>query len=173
MPSEPPVLRLSPCGWRIGWGGAAVLLLPLWLCLGPLGARHARGGEAPRADPAICFGAFERAWRAASATRVVACMQDAGEVSVRLYGPPFRARWSRMKSAQARRALAEYFEGLRSGPELRDVTPRNSPEEVRLYEFTYRAAKADEATTLLSVSLSYDAKSNTHALASIAEKDLP
>ncbi len=121
----------------------------------------------------MCFRAFEEAWRAASAARVVACMAADGEVGVRLFGPPFHARWTRMKPAQALRALGTYFSGLRKGPALRDVTPRDSPAEVRLYEFSYRAHKQDETTTLLRVALSYDADRNRHGLASLLEKDRP
>jgi len=160
----PRLLRAAACGLALAAGAA-------WPCVPARAASPAAEGKGEK--PCATFAAFERAFEARSAAAVAALVADEGEVRVRLLGPPFSGKESRMKAAQAKRALGEWFESLQEGPTLADVTAAEGPRCVRLYECTYRVRKSNATTTLLQVTVGKEGAASRCTLSSIVEKDRP
>jgi hypothetical protein len=145
------------------------------LAAGALAPARASSPTGERKGEKTCatFAAFERAFEARSAADVAGLVADEGEVRVRLLGPPFSGKESRMKPAQAKRALGEWFDALQEGPTLSDVTAAEGPRCVRLYECTYRVRKSNATTTLLQVTVGKEGAASRCTLSSIVEKDRP
>jgi hypothetical protein len=132
-----------------------------------------RGEGAKEGKPCQTFAAFQRAFEARSGAEVAALVAQSGEVRVLLLGAPFSGKESRMKPAQAKRALGEWFESLQEGPTLSDVSAAEGPRCVRLYECTYRVRKSNATTTLLQVTVAKEGAASRCTLSSIVEKDRP
>ena len=122
-------------------------------------------------DPATCFGQVRAAWLAASPGDVVSCMQSDGTVTLQLLAWPLSGKARVMKPEQAEATLKAYFKKL-SGLALADVTPRRSPENLRLYEYTCKPEGENARTTHLQVQLRRDDE-RRWVLASITESPRP
>ncbi len=159
MPQHP---RRSRSLCRVAVVLVAALLVPL---AGPA----AEG--AGTSDPAACFLRFKNAWTARSQTSVVDCMQPKGKVLFTLFAYPLSGKARLMGPEQAKETLKTYFKKVTS-VSLKDVTPKKSPKNVRLYEYTYRATGKNARTTHLQVKLKQDPK-RLWVLASVNESARP
>jgi hypothetical protein len=140
---------------------AAVALRLLLLVL--VGAFSAAVVAPARADPPgkkkeegpseSTFQSVKDAWTREDAGAVVGAMDPSedGRLSLRLLSPKVEARMSR---AQAKKALAKYFEDVER-PQLKIVTPDapRAASTARLYDYTYRPKGRDEVTTRLSITM--------------------
>jgi len=121
--------------------------------------------------PAVRFAAFEGAWKARSPATIVGCMEPKGSVLVQLMAYPLSGKARSMKPEQAKATLKAYFKKV-SSVKLKDVSPKKSPENVRLYEYTYKPAGENARTTHLRVQLKQD-KNRLWVLASLTESAKP
>ncbi len=151
-------------------------LKPHWLGRGVLGWLGACLALALLATPALAagtkkpeqkFSAFEGAWKSRSAVKVTGCMEPKGTVTFQLLAYPLSGKARSMKPKQAQATLKAYFKKV-SSVKLKDVSPKKSPKNVRLYEFTYKPAGENARTTHLRVQLKQD-KKRLWVLASVTE----
>jgi hypothetical protein len=142
----------------------AVLLLGALLVMSSaVGTADAAGS----AKPAAKFTAFSTAWSGGAAGAVAGCLQARGNAWFRLLAYPLSGRARNMRSEQARATLKAYFKKI-GGVKLRDVTPKHSPSNVRLFDYTYKPAGENARTTRLHVQLKQD-KKRLWVLASVTE----
>lgn len=123
------------------------------------------------AKPETKFAAFESAWTAGSPEKITACMEPKGTVTFTLLAYPLSGKARSMKPEQAKATLKAYFKKV-SGVALKDVSPKRSPKNVRLYEYTYKPAGENARTTHLRVQLKQD-KNRLWVLASVTESAKP
>ena len=160
MPSKPPRTP-PPHPARAGLG----LLLACLLTLALAAPARAASDSEPKAGPA--FDAFAEAWRAGSDEKVTDLMEPKKAVSFRLLEYPLSGKTRSMRPAQAKATLKAYFKRL-TVESLKDVTPKRSPETVRIYDFTYKPTGQQKRTTRLQVQLKQDGK-RRWVLASVTE----
>ncbi len=149
---------------------AARLLLGLVVCA-VLALAAAPAVAKGSAKPATKFAAFEAAWRARSAESLAKVMEPKQAVAFRLDARPFNGKSRSMRPKQALSTLKQYFKGV-SVETLKDVTPKRSPANVRLYDYTYKPTGASRQTTRLSVQLKQD-RNRLWVLASVTESPKP
>lgn len=128
-------------------GAACAFVLALWLL--PATPATAAAKPGPR------FDAFTKAWTAGSADGVVATMAPKGGVRFDLLAYPLAGKARTMKPKQARATLKAYFKRL-GGIALVDKTPKRSPANVRIYEYSYKPTGESKRTTRLQVQLKQD-----------------
>ena len=162
--SDPGPGRRLGVGRRLGIGA----LVGALLC-GGLSPLQAEAGGATRPEPA--FTRFTAAWQKRSTDAVVACMDPKGTVLFKLLSYPLAGKARSMKPEQAKASLKTYFKKL-SGLKMKDVTPKKSPEKVRLYDYTYKPEGKNPRTTRLHVQLKQD-KNSLWVLASLTESAKP
>jgi hypothetical protein len=134
-----------------------------------LAAPTARGSA-----PGECrakFSSFQKAWSARSTESVIGCMEPKGKALFTLFAYPVSGKARMMGPEQAKETLKAYFKGITSA-NLEDVTPAKSPENVRLYEYTYKATGENARTTHLQVKFKQDPK-REWVLASVTESARP
>ena len=165
MPPRPdePLTRRLACGRRV-LAALALLLLALPVLAGPAEAEGA-------AKPEAKFAAFEKAWKARSAVNLTACMDPKGTVTFTLLSYPLSGKAKSMKPEQAKATLKTYFKRV-SSVGLKNVTPKKSPKNIRLYEYTYKPTGENARTTHLRVQLKQD-KNRLWVLASVTESAKP
>jgi len=156
-PAEPASRRRPGC--------ACAVLVVLVACL--CAPAFAGGTEKP--GPKLT--SFETAWKAASADDLTACMEEEGTVTFTLLAYPLSGKSRSMKPEQAKATLKAYFKRV-SSIQLEDVSPKKSPENIRLYEYTYKPAGENARTTHLRVQLKQD-KNRLWVLASVTESVKP
>ena len=158
----------DPLPYRPRIHGLGALLLGLLMGVG-LGDRPAQAAGTTK--PAAKFTAFSSAWTGKSYEKVAGCLGTKGTATFQLLEYPLSGRARSMKPAQARQTLKVYFKKL-SGVALRDVTPKRSPANVRLFDYTYTWAGKNARTTRLHVRLKQD-KKRQWVLASVTESPKP
>ncbi len=136
-----------------------------------LGITAAQAGTPKTPKPAPRFVSFEAAWKSRSPARIVGCMEPKGTMLVQLMAYPLSGKARSMKPEQAKAALKAYFKKV-SSVKLKDVSPKKSPKNVRLYEYTYKPAGENARTTHLRVQLKQD-KNRQWVLASLTESAKP
>lgn len=142
----------------------ALLLTALWL-----GAPSAFAKTT--ATEATKFAIFEGAWKGRDPAKIVGCMEAKGTATFKLLAYPLSGKSRNMKPEQAKATLKTYFKKV-SSVALKDVSPKKSPKNVRLYEYTYKPAKENARTTHLRVQLKQD-KNRLWVLASLTESAKP
>lgn len=145
-------------------GPAAALLATLLLAVAPA---HAGGTAKPEGK----FAAFEGGWTARSVDQITGCMEPKGTVTFTLLSYPLSGKARSMKPEQAKAMLKAYFKRV-SAIALKDVSPKKSPKNIRLYEYTYKPAGENARTTHLRVQLKQD-KNRLWVLASVTESAKP
>lgn len=160
MPPIPPRSTTPTPAPRLQVAG---LLLACLLLLG--GAQAAVAAGEPKPGPT--FDSFAEAWRAGAHDKVTGLMEPKKAVSFRLLAYPLSGKTRSMRPEQASATLKAYFKRL-GGMALKDVTPKRSPETVRLYEYTYKPTGEQKRTTRLQVRLKQDGKQRW-VLASLTE----
>ncbi len=123
------------------------------------------------ATEATKFATFEGAWKGRDEAKIVACMETKGTATFKLLAYPLSGKSRSMKPEQAKATLKTYFKKV-SSVSLKDVSPKKSPKNVRLYEYTYKPAKENARTTHLRVQLKQD-KNRLWVLASLTESAKP
>lgn len=154
---------------RRGLAAGTVIGLTLMYVLGTLAAGPALA-DANTAS-ATAHATFATAWRAGSAESIAAGMESEGSATFRLLEYPLEGRARSMKPEQAKVTLKAYFKRL-GGIHLADVTPERGPENVRLYDFTYKPTGESARTTRLHVQLKQDGN-RPWVLASVTESPKP
>lgn len=130
-------------------------------------AAHGAGVAKPEAG----FLRFQSAWSTRSIESVIGCMEPKGKVLFTLFGYPLSGKARMMGPEQAKESLKAYFKKITTVA-LKDVTPKKSPKNVRLYEYTYKATGENARTTHLQVKLKQDPK-RLWVLASVTESTRP
>ena len=123
------------------------------------------------AKPAAKFGVFESGWRARSADSITGCKDAKGTVTFKLLAYPLSGKSRNMKPEQAKATLKAYFKRV-SAVGLKNISPKKSPKNIRLYEYTYKPAGENARTTHLRVQLKQD-KNRLWVLASVTESAKP
>lgn len=157
--------RHRPDGSRRRGAALGLALTLLVLGWGPPAA------SAAGAKPEAGFALFEAAWEARSAVSICACIEDRGKVIFSLFAYPLSGKVRVMGPEQAKEALKIYFRRI-AYVALKDVTPKRSPKNVRLYEYAYKASRENARTTHLQVKLKQD-KNRQWVLASVTESARP
>ena len=163
-PPEPAPSRPTGSAWAWVVGAFVLALGALGIAATPV---FADGAE----KPATKFASFEAAWRAGSADDLTACMEADGTVTFTLLAYPLSGKSRSMKPEQAKATLKAYFKRV-SSVELVDVSPKKSPSNIRLYEYTYKPAGENARTTHLRVQLKQD-KNRLWVPASVTESVKP
>lgn len=163
-----PVRPLEP-GQPPHPGLRALVLLAV--LVGVLGFATPPAYAAGTAKPETKFAAFESGWKARSPDKITACMEAKGTVTFTLLAYPLSGKARSMKPEQAKATLKAYFKKV-SGVALKNVSPKRSPKNIRLYEYTYKPAGENARTTHLRVQLKQD-KNRLWVLASVTESAKP
>ena len=164
MRHVPPRRRQPAMARRRMKRGVALLVALLIVAPVPVAA----AGET---KPEAGFARFSAAWSARSTASVVGCVEPKGKVIFRLFAYPLSGKVHLMGPEQAKETMKIYFKRITSVA-LKDVTPKKSPKNVRLYEYTYKAARESPRTTHLQVKLKQD-KKRLWVLASVTESAKP
>ncbi|MDJ0522954.1 MAG: hypothetical protein QNJ90_12870 [Planctomycetota bacterium] len=163
-----PLPRHEPRPPRGARGGLpALVAVLLGVLLAAAATAEAKGTKTPETK----FGIFEAGWKARSADKVTACMEPKGTVTFRLLAYPLSGKARSMKPEQAKATLKAYFKKV-SSVALKNVSPKKSPKNIRLYEYTYKPAGENARTTHLRVQLKQD-KNRLWVLASVTESAKP
>ncbi len=145
----------------------AALLTGLSVLLLAAPTAHASGTSKPEAK----FGVFESGWKARSEDTITGCMDPKSTVTFRLLAYPLSGKSRNMKPEQAKATLKAYFKRV-SAVGLKNISPKKSPKNIRLYEYTYKPTGENARTTHLRVQLKQD-KNRLWVLASVTESAKP
>ena len=145
--------------------GGLVFLVPVLLLVAT--PAEAAGS----AKPETKFAVFEAGWKARSPDQITKCMEPKGTVTFTLLAYPLSGKARSMKPEQAKATLKAYFKKV-SAVALKNVSPKKSPKNIRLYEYTYKPAGENARTTHLRVHLKQD-KNRLWVLASVTESAKP
>ncbi len=139
------------------------------LLVAALGSPQAEAAGAM--TPAAKSTAVAAAWRAESSNLIADCIDAKGSATLQLLAYPLSGQARSMKPKQARAVLKAYFKRL-SVETLLDVTPKLSPANVRLFDYTYKTDGKNTRTTRLHIQLKQD-KNRLWVLASVTESRKP